>query len=87
YLNVASDTVALARRRAAVDPVTAGNLLARALLVEAKGPLDPEDSDRLLDLSANPPLLAGAARGARAAASDAKAPARREGGPPRGLPR
>ncbi|WP_438006636.1 ATP-binding protein [Sorangium sp. So ce321] len=84
YLNVASDTVALARRRAAVDPVTAGNLLARALLVEAKGPLDPDDSDRLLDLSANPPPLAGAARGARAAASDAKAPARGEGGPPRG---
>ncbi|WP_437306178.1 ATP-binding protein [Sorangium sp. So ce388] len=90
YLNVASDTVALARRRAAVDPVTAGNLLARALLVEAKGPLDPEDSDRLLDLSATPPPLAGAARGARAAASDAsdaKTPARREGDPPRGLPR
>ncbi|XYH97445.1 ATP-binding protein [Sorangium sp. So ce1128] len=87
YLNVASDTVALARRRAAVDPVTAGNLLARALLVEAKGPLDPEDSDRLLDLSANPPPPAGAARGPRAAAGDAKAPARGEGGPPRGLPR
>ncbi|MGK3988434.1 ATP-binding protein [Sorangium sp. So ce136] len=87
YLNVASDTVALARRRAAVDPVTAGNLLARALLVEAKGPLGPEDSDRLLDLSANPPPLARAARGARAAASDAKAPARGQGGPPRGLPR
>ncbi|WP_437483820.1 ATP-binding protein [Sorangium sp. So ce1014] len=63
YLNVASDTVALARRRAAVDPVTAGNLLARALLVEAKGPLDPEDSDRLLDLAANPPPVAGAPRG------------------------
>ncbi|WP_433931781.1 ATP-binding protein [Sorangium cellulosum] len=57
YLNVASDTVALARRRAAVDPVTAGNLLARALLVEAKGPLDPADSDRLLDLAATPPPL------------------------------
>ncbi|WP_437812298.1 ATP-binding protein [Sorangium sp. So ce1078] len=62
YLNVESDTVALARRRAAVDPVTAGNLLARALLVEAKGPLDPEDSDRLLDLAANPPPRAGAPR-------------------------
>ncbi|WP_438016975.1 ATP-binding protein [Sorangium sp. So ce315] len=59
YLNVASDTVALARRRAAVDPVTAGNLLARALLVEAKGPLDPDDSDRLLDLGASPPPLPG----------------------------
>ncbi|XXX76478.1 ATP-binding protein [Sorangium sp. So ce134] len=58
YLNVDSDTVALARRRAAVDPVTAGNLLARALLVEAKGPLDPDDSDRLLDLAASPPPLA-----------------------------
>ncbi|WP_437656222.1 ATP-binding protein [Sorangium sp. So ce1182] len=89
YLNVASDTVALARRRAAVDPVTAGNLLTRALLVEAKGPLDPDDSDRLLDLSANPPPLAGAARRARAAASEPKAPARGEGGQPRGrgLPR
>ncbi|AUX48531.1 hypothetical protein SOCE26_100690 [Sorangium cellulosum] len=65
YLNAGSDTVALARRRAAVDPVTAGNLLARALLVEAKGPLDPEDSDRLLDLAARPPPAGGAAaRGA-----------------------
>ncbi|WP_438025824.1 ATP-binding protein [Sorangium sp. So ce233] len=64
YLNVASDTVALARRRAAVDPVTAGNLLARALLVEAKGPLDPDDSDRLLDLAATPPPLPGALGGA-----------------------
>ncbi|WP_437998152.1 ATP-binding protein [Sorangium sp. So ce185] len=63
YLNVDSDTVALARRRAAVDPVTAGNLLARALLVEAKGPLDPDDSDRLLDLAASPPPLARAPRG------------------------
>lgn len=80
YLNIESDTVALARRRAAVDAVTAGNLLARALLVEAKGPLDPEDSDRLLDLSASPPPLAGAARGEKALA----------GGPrpaPRGSPR
>ncbi|MGK3998476.1 sacsin N-terminal ATP-binding-like domain-containing protein [Sorangium sp. So ce1024] len=59
YLNIASDTVALARRRAAVDPVTAGNLLARALLVEAKGPLAPDDSDRLLDLGASPPPLPG----------------------------
>ncbi|WP_437738935.1 ATP-binding protein [Sorangium sp. So ce1335] len=68
YLNVASDTVALARRRAAVDPVTAGNLLARALLVEAKGPLDPDDSDRLLDLAASPPPIpggGGALRGTR----------------------
>ncbi|WP_437589361.1 ATP-binding protein [Sorangium sp. So ce1000] len=80
YLNVESDTVALARRRAAVDAVTAGNLLARALLVEAKGPLDPEDSDRLLDLSASPPPLAGAARAARAPAGG-KRPA------PRGSPR
>ncbi|WP_437608476.1 ATP-binding protein [Sorangium sp. So ce834] len=63
YLNVESDTVALARRRAAVDPVTAGNLLARALLVEARGPLDPDDSDRLLDLAASPPPLARAPRG------------------------
>lgn len=50
YLNVASETVALARRRASVDPVTAGYLLARSLLVEARGPLDPDESDRLLDL-------------------------------------
>ncbi|WP_434044366.1 MULTISPECIES: ATP-binding protein [Sorangium] len=64
FLNVASDTVALARRRAAVDPVTAGNLLARALLVEAKGPLDPGDSDRLLDLAASPPPLRGGQGGA-----------------------
>ncbi|MGK4008668.1 ATP-binding protein [Sorangium sp. So ce1036] len=78
YLNVESDAVALARRRAALDAVTAGNLLARALLVEARGPLDPDDSDRLLDVAARPPPPAGAAPGAKAppgAAPGAKAPA------------
>jgi Histidine kinase-, DNA gyrase B-, and HSP90-like ATPase len=49
HLNVASGTVSLARRRAAVDPVTAGTLLARAVLVEAQGAIAPEDSDRLLE--------------------------------------
>ena len=86
YLNIESDTVALARRRAAVDAVTAGNLLARALLVETKGPLDPEDSDRLLDLSSSPPPLPGAARGESppplaGAARGERAPAGRERAP------
>jgi molecular chaperone HtpG len=64
HLNVQSDTVALARKQAPVDPVAAGALLARALLVEARGPLDGDDSDRLLDLG-----RAGAVRPARGARS------------------
>lgn len=64
HLNVRSGTVAVARRRAAADPIAAGALLARALLVEARGPLDAGDSDRLLDLG-----QAGAARPARRARS------------------
>lgn len=64
HLNTQSETVALARQRAGQDPVAAGALLARSLLVEARGPLDAGDSDRLLDLG-----RAGAARPGKGARS------------------
>lgn len=49
-LNVASPVVIAARAIAASDPRVAGQLLARRLLVEGRGPIDPKDADRLLAL-------------------------------------
>jgi hypothetical protein len=51
HLNVQTQAVSLARRRAAEGEVAAAAaLLARALILEAQGPLDAKDSDRLLEL-------------------------------------
>jgi molecular chaperone HtpG len=50
HLNLRATTVALARRAAAGDPHLAAAILARALILEAGGPLDPGDADLLLDL-------------------------------------
>jgi molecular chaperone HtpG len=51
HLNLHAHTVSLARRRAADGEVAAAAaLLARALLLEAQGPVGAGDSDRLLDL-------------------------------------
>ncbi|EYF06867.1 Hypothetical protein CAP_1564 [Chondromyces apiculatus DSM 436] len=50
YLNVKATTVALARDAAEVDAVSAAALLARALILEARGPLDEHDVDQLLDV-------------------------------------
>ena len=50
HLNARTPTVEQARAAAAVDPVVAAALLARALILEAQRPLDAGDADLLLDL-------------------------------------
>ena len=50
HINLRATTVALARRAAEGDPHMAAALLARALILEAQGALDPGDADQLLDL-------------------------------------
>ncbi|AKT36946.1 ATP-binding protein [Chondromyces crocatus] len=70
YLNVGASTVSLARAAAEVDPITTAALLARALILEARGPLGGGDADRLLDLSG----LGSNERGARRRASTKERP-------------
>lgn len=50
HINLRATTVALARKAAEGDPHMAAALLARALILEAQGALDPGDADQLLDL-------------------------------------
>ena len=54
-LDVARDEVRAARALAVDDPRTAGHLLARALLVEGRGPLDARANARLLELLGEAP--------------------------------